>query len=189
MLTLPRQVRSCLESGVAPELARWRLGDTDRDSLLEALGRSLASTDSAGFVSKKRLAFARGDEIHYPSTGAAADSLVADNTAIVQRLERTDPFFQKLVADQCQRCGRRVSISAYIADVHSRAFSWHVDKWDNIVVQLQGRKAFDLDTDATQELCPGDAFFLPEDVRHRTRTLERSVHLSVAYFPRDGSTH
>jgi ribosomal protein L16 Arg81 hydroxylase len=152
------------------------------------VGRGFASTDSAGFVAKRRLAVALGDEIYYPTTGADADALVTDNTAIVQRLERTDPLFQKIVAEQCQHANCRVSISAYIADIHSRAFSWHVDKWDNVVIQLQGRKAFDLEGEPTRELRPGDALFLPEDLKHRTRTLERSIHLSVAFFPRDVST-
>ena len=149
-------------------------------ALLEALGRALASWDLEGSVSSKRLAFAVGDEIVYPATVDDAADLISQNTAIVQHLEWADPFFDQIVSKLTRQTNRPVSVSAYIADVRSRAFSWHVDKWDNVVLQLQGRKAFDLARDTARQLFSRDALFVPKDFEHRTRTLERSVHLSVA---------
>lgn len=182
MLALPSDVLAQLKDSRDSEVTQWALADTELALLLQALGRALSSSDLEGFVANSRIAFALGDAISYPKTVAEAESLTTRNTAIVQRLERGDPVFCQVVSDLSRSTNRLVSISAYVAEVHSRAFSWHVDKWDNIVIQAQGRKAFDLEG-STRELGPGDALFLPEDVQHRPRTLEKSVHLSVAFFP------
>jgi ribosomal protein L16 Arg81 hydroxylase len=166
-----------------PEIMRWRVTDAELISLSEALGRALSSSGFDGFVANNRIAFALGDAISYPKTAAEAQSLTSRNTAIVQRLERGDPVFGKVMSDLSRSTTRLVSVSAYVSDVHSRAFSWHVDKWDNVVVQAQGRKVFDIEGGLTMELEAGDALFLPEDVQHRPRTIAKSVHLSLAFFP------
>lgn len=114
--------------------------------------------------------------------------MIGANTAIVQHLERADPLFQQIVCELSACAKRRVSMSAYIAEVHSRAFSWHVDKWDSVILQLQGTKKFEIADQASIVLSPGDALFLPQDVEHRTHTIARSIHLSVAFF-RDSSPH
>ena len=93
-------------------------------------------------------------------------------------------MFQDVVSELGTQTQRLVSISAYVSEVDARAFSWHVDKWDNIIVQLRGRKAFDLEDDASFELTAGYVLFLPQDVEHRPRTLDHSIHLSVAIFQR-----
>ncbi len=92
-------------------------------------------------------------------------------------------MFRRLTATFATGTARIVSASAYIANVDSRAFSWHVDRWDNVILQMQGRKVFDLEDGSSRELGPGDALFVPQDVEHRTRTVERSIHLSVAFLP------
>jgi uncharacterized cupin superfamily protein len=183
VIALPDEVLAQLVGSRSPHIREWVLDDTAVAALLEALGRALASSDMGGFVSNSRIAFALGDEISYPTTGDEAESLKTNNTAIVQRLERSDPVFGYIVSQLSDTSDRLVSISAYVADPHSRAFSWHVDKWDNVVIQMQGRKAFDLEDGSTKELKPGDVLFIPQDVEHRTRTLEKSVHLSVAFYP------
>jgi uncharacterized cupin superfamily protein len=166
-------------------IEQWSLGDAIHSELSEALGRALSSADTAGFVAKKRLAFALGDKIEYPTSSHDASALIGGNTAIVQRLERSDFMLSHAASKLSKQIHRRVSLSAYVADPGARAFSWHVDKWDNIVIQLRGRKAFDLADGTSHELSPGDALFLPIDVSHRARTLERSIHLSVVCFPHD----
>jgi ribosomal protein L16 Arg81 hydroxylase len=180
MIVLPEDVLAQITRERTPAVRQWALEKDALAALVEALGRALSTSDMDGFVSKSRIAFALGDEITYPASGAEAERLKEQNTAIVQRLERSDSAFGRLVSELSRAAGRLVSMSAYIADTHSRAFSWHVDKWDNVVVQLQGRKAFDLA--GSKEMTPGDVLFIPEDVEHRTRTLERSLHLSVAFY-------
>lgn len=183
MIELPQEALARIKGAGGAQTARWTLDSEVHGALLAALGRALASLDTSDFVAKKRLAFAVGDEIAYPSTGDEARGLSGNNTAIVQRLEQADPVFHQIVSTLSQSTNRIVSISAYIAEVEARAFSWHVDKWDSAIFQLQGRKAFDTDDHGVPELCPGDALFLAEDVRHRARTLEHSIHLSLAFFP------
>jgi ribosomal protein L16 Arg81 hydroxylase len=188
VIALPSDVLAQLNDSRDPEVTQWALPDTELVSLLEALGRALSSSDLDGVVANSRIAFALGDAISYPKTVAEAQSLTSRNTAIVQRLERGDPVFGQVVSDLSRSTNRLVSISAYVSEVHSKAFSWHVDKWDNLVIQAQGRKAFEIEGGVTKELGPGDALFLPEDIQHRPRTIDKSVHLSVAFFPSGHST-
>jgi quercetin dioxygenase-like cupin family protein len=177
---LPPEVSASLAHGSERRLDRWRLDDETLRALLAGVGRALARSGLDTAVTQHRLAFAGDDELVYPKSSREALELAGINTAIVQRLERADRVFQEIVRGLSAETGRRVSVSAYVADVGARAFSWHVDKWDTLVVQLRGRKLFEFDGTIPFALAPGDAFFLPEDVRHRTRTLERSIHLSIA---------
>jgi quercetin dioxygenase-like cupin family protein len=181
VIALPDPVRESLDGPVS-RVVQWRPAESVHAKLLAATGRGLASGDVAKFVAKRQLAFAVGDAIRYPTTSEGAHELLGANTAIVQRLERTDAMLARAAVVLAEQVKRRVSVSLYVSEVKARAFSWHVDKWDNVVIQLRGRKTFELEQ-GTTELRPGDALFLPEDVKHRTRTLERSTHLSVVFLP------
>ena len=181
-IALPDEVLAELQCSSGGGVLRWTLNAASQMALLGALSRGLASTDLDGFTGSSRLAFALGDELAYPATGTEAEAMLGANTAIVQHLERTDPLFQQIVSELSACTKRRVSISAYIADVHSRAFSWHVDRWDGVILQLQGTKRFELADHSSNVLAPGHALFLPQDIEHRTHTIAQSVHLSIAFF-------
>jgi hypothetical protein len=183
VLALPAAVLAHFSDG-NPAPCQWEVGTAMHVLLLGALGRALAGSGVVGSVSARRLAFAVGDEIVYPETGEDAAQLIPGNTAIVLHLEQADPVLGRVAVELGEATNRDVAISVYVADVDSRAFSWHVDKWDNLVLQMQGIKRFVLGQDCSRELCPGDALFLPEDVGHRADTLKRSVHMSFAFFSR-----
>jgi quercetin dioxygenase-like cupin family protein len=188
VIALPPEVAAYLDERGSEEtqVVGWTLPHPAHRALGEALGRGL-SADTMDFIASRRLAMAAGDELRYPKSRGEARELVARCTTIVQRLEWTDPLFARAVRELNGQTGRRVAISAYVADVDSQRFSWHVDRWDNVVLQLRGRKAFELRGDTGRELRPGDALFMPQDVEHRARTIERSVHVSLAFFSESSS--
>lgn len=138
--------------------------------------------------------------------------LLADGASLVlQGLHRTWPPLVDFGSRLAGQLGHPVQINAYVTPADNQGFSAHYDTHDVFVLQIAGRKAWqvhapvvaDPSPEQTWEqrraevatraaesplldltLAPGDALYLPRGYLHQARALgELSIHLTIGVHP------
>jgi bifunctional lysine-specific demethylase and histidyl-hydroxylase NO66 len=113
-------------------------------------------------------------------------------TIVLQSLHRFWPPLVRLGRDLELALTHPVQVNAYITPPASRGLGVHHDEHDVFVLQVHGRKRWDVhDPDGrpedrliVAELAPGDCLYIPQRFPHAARTAETaSVHLTVGVVP------
>jgi lysine-specific demethylase/histidyl-hydroxylase NO66 len=113
-------------------------------------------------------------------------------TLVLQSLHRFWPSLTRFGRDLELALTHPVQVNAYITPPASRGLGVHHDEHDVLVLQLYGRKQWDVhDPDGNAgdrllvaELAPGDCLYLPQRFPHAARTTATaSVHLTVGVVP------
>lgn len=138
-------------------------------------------------VDSHRIAFAENEALFYPKDPDDLATLSRSRTAVLQSLELSGGCVGSIVQQIQSKLDRPSGVSAYVSSPASRAFDWHFDQWESMIVQLTGRKEFafkglssPLGDFRSIELNEGDVLFFRENIVHKTTTLETSVHLSFS---------
>jgi bifunctional lysine-specific demethylase and histidyl-hydroxylase NO66 len=113
-------------------------------------------------------------------------------TIVLQSLHRFWPPLARLARDLELALTHPVQVNAYITPPTSRGLGVHHDKHDVFVLQVHGRKRWDVhDPDGKPEdrlieaeLAPGDCLYIPQRFPHAAWTAATaSVHLTVGVVP------
>ena len=113
-------------------------------------------------------------------------------TLVLQSLHRFWPPLSRLGRDLELALTHPVQVNAYITPPASQGLSMHHDEHDVFVLQVYGRKRWDVhDPDGrpenrliVAELAPGDCLYIPQRFPHAARTADTaSVHLTVGVVP------
>jgi lysine-specific demethylase/histidyl-hydroxylase NO66 len=113
-------------------------------------------------------------------------------TIVLQSLHRFWPPLSRLGRDLELALTHPVQVNAYITPPASQGLSMHHDEHDVFVLQVYGRKRWDVhDPDGrpenrliVAELAPGDCLYIPQRFPHAARTADTaSVHLTVGVVP------
>jgi bifunctional lysine-specific demethylase and histidyl-hydroxylase NO66 len=113
-------------------------------------------------------------------------------TIVLQSLHRFWPPLVRLGRDLELALTHPVQVNAYITPPASRGLGVHHDEHDVFVLQVDGRKQWDVhDPDGTPEerlivaeLAPGDCLYIPQRFPHAAWTAHTaSVHLTVGVVP------
>jgi bifunctional lysine-specific demethylase and histidyl-hydroxylase NO66 len=113
-------------------------------------------------------------------------------TIVLQSLHRFWPPLARFGRDLELTLTHPVQVNAYVTPPASQGLGVHRDTHDVFVLQVYGRKRWDVhdpDGRATErllgaELAPGDCLYIPQRFPHAARTAETaSVHLTVGVVP------
>jgi hypothetical protein len=113
-------------------------------------------------------------------------------TIVLQSLHRFWPPLARFGRDLELALTHPVQVNAYITPPASRGLGVHHDEHDVFVLQVYGRKRWDVhDPDGgpgdqliVAELAPGDCLYIPQRFPHAAWTAETaSVHLTVGVVP------
>jgi uncharacterized RmlC-like cupin family protein len=113
-------------------------------------------------------------------------------TIVLQSLHRFWPPLARLSRDLELALTHPVQVNAYITPPASQGLGVHHDEHDVFVLQVHGRKRWDVhDPDGdpgdrliVAELAPGDCLYIPQRFPHAARTAATaSVHLTVGVVP------
>ena len=113
-------------------------------------------------------------------------------TIVLQSLHRFWPPLSRLGRDLELALTHPVQVNAYITPPASQGLGVHRDEHDVFVLQVYGRKRWDVhDPDGgpedrliVAELAPGDCLYIPQRFPHAARTTATaSVHLTVGVVP------
>lgn len=121
----------------------------------------------------------------YPKTQEEAVELWQSGATIsIQALEKRSYFFNEVCKKVAENLGYEVTCSMYISKPDGISFSYHVDEWEGLALQVVGEKVFKIKDDngniADYILKPSNWLRIsPEDV-HLAETNEYSVHLNFA---------
>jgi bifunctional lysine-specific demethylase and histidyl-hydroxylase NO66 len=116
----------------------------------------------------------------------------AGATIVLQSLHRFWPPLTRLGRDLELALTHPVQVNAYITPPASRGLGVHHDEHDVFVLQVYGRKRWDVhDPDGPPdhrlieaELAPGDCLYIPQRFPHAAWTAQTaSVHLTVGVVP------
>ena len=138
--------------------------------------------------------------------------LLADGASLVlQGLHRTWPPLVDFGSRLARQLGHPTQINAYVTPADNQGFSAHYDTHDVFVLQIAGRKAWQIHAPVVADpspeqtweqrraevaeraneqplldltLAPGDAVYLPRGYLHQARALgELSIHLTIGVHP------
>ncbi len=109
-----------------------------------------------------------------------AHEVGAGATLVLQGLQRTWPP----LVDLCRRLERELShpvqANAYLTPAGASGLGRHADEHDVLVLQVSGRKAWEVDHLGARTLAPGDVLYLPAGTAHSaTAQQETSLHLTI----------
>jgi len=113
-------------------------------------------------------------------------------TVVLQSLHRFWPPLARFGRDLELALTHPVQVNAYVTPPASQGLGVHHDDHDVFVLQVYGRKQWDVhDPDGkpedrliVAELAPGDSLYIPQRFPHAARTAETaSVHLTVGVVP------
>jgi bifunctional lysine-specific demethylase and histidyl-hydroxylase NO66 len=113
-------------------------------------------------------------------------------TLVLQSLHRFWPPLTRFGRDLELALTHPVQVNAYVTPPASQGLGVHHDEHDVFVLQLYGRKQWDVhdpdgkpeDRLVVAELAPGDSLYIPQRFPHAARTTETaSVHLTVGVVP------
>ena len=113
-------------------------------------------------------------------------------TIVLQSLHRFWPPLRRFGRELELALTHPVQVNAYITPPASQGLGVHRDEHDVFVLQVYGRKRWDVhdpdgepgDRMLVAELAPGDCLYLPRRVPHAARTAaSASVHLTVGMVP------
>jgi bifunctional lysine-specific demethylase and histidyl-hydroxylase NO66 len=124
--------------------------------------------------------------------GCVYEHFQAGATIVLQSLHRFWPPLTRLSRDLELALTHPVQVNAYITPPASRGLGVHHDEHDVFVLQVYGRKRWDVhDPDGLPErrlieaeLAPGDCLYIPQRFPHAAWTAQTaSVHLTVGVVP------
>ena len=124
--------------------------------------------------------------------GLVYDHFHAGATIVLQSLHRFWPPLARLGRDLELELTHPVQVNAYVTPPASRGLGVHHDTHDVFVLQVHGRKRWEVhDPDPTTgrrlldaELAPGDCLYIPQRFPHAAWTAATaSVHLTVGVVP------
>lgn len=124
--------------------------------------------------------------------GCVYEYFHAGATIVLQSLHRFWPPLARLSRDLELALTHPVQVNAYITPPASRGLGIHHDEHDVFVLQVYGRKRWDVhDPDGrpedrliVAELAPGDCLYIPQRFPHAAWTAQTaSVHLTVGVVP------
>jgi lysine-specific demethylase/histidyl-hydroxylase NO66 len=113
-------------------------------------------------------------------------------TVVLQSLHRFWPPLARFGRDLELALTHPVQVNAYVTPPASQGLGVHHDDHDVFVLQVYGRKQWDVhdpdgkpeDRLVVAELAPGDSLYIPRRFPHAARTAETaSVHLTVGVVP------
>jgi bifunctional lysine-specific demethylase and histidyl-hydroxylase NO66 len=113
-------------------------------------------------------------------------------TVVLQSLHRFWPPLARFGRDLELALTHPVQVNAYVTPPASQGLGVHHDDHDVFVLQVYGRKQWDVhdpdgkpeDRLVVAELAPGDSLYIPQRFPHAARTAETaSVHLTVGVVP------
>lgn len=133
----------------------------------------------AEHINSRRLSFGSPDEVFYPMTEDQVADHAAQDTLILQSLELSGGVIRMIAVAVERAEGRPCTVSCYISTPESKAFDWHVDAGDSLVIQLVGEKVFHF-RDREQRLRAGDVLMFKEQTEHYCTTVSPSIHLNFA---------
>jgi hypothetical protein len=109
-----------------------------------------------------------------------ADAIGAGATLVLQALQRTWPPLIEL----CRRLERELShpvqANAYLTPAGASGLARHADDHDVLVLQVSGRKAWDVEVLGEVTLTTGDVLYLPAGTEHAATAQDQvSLHLTL----------
>ena len=109
-----------------------------------------------------------------------AEAVDAGATLVLQALQRTSPTITALCRDLERAVSHPVQANAYLTPAGSAGLARHHDDHDVLVLQVLGRKAWDVDDLGAIQTQPGDVLYIPARVRHEASTQDgSSLHLTL----------
>jgi bifunctional lysine-specific demethylase and histidyl-hydroxylase NO66 len=134
-----------------------------------------------------------GQPVHdLADPGRVYEHFHAGATVVLQSLHRFWPPLARLARDLELALTHPVQVNAYVTPPSARGLGVHHDEHDVFVLQVYGRKQWDVHhpdgrTGApliAAELAPGDCLYIPQRFPHAAWTAETaSVHLTVGVVP------
>ena len=134
-----------------------------------------------------------GQPVHdLADPGRVYEQFHAGATIVLQSLHRFWPPLTRLARDLEGALTHPVQVNAYVTPPAARGLGTHRDEHDVFVLQVYGRKQWDVhDPDGrtedpliAAELAPGDCLYIPQRFPHAAWTAETaSVHLTVGVVP------
>jgi bifunctional lysine-specific demethylase and histidyl-hydroxylase NO66 len=134
-----------------------------------------------------------GQPVHdLADPGRVYEQFHAGATIVLQSLHRFWPPLTRLARDLEGALTHPVQVNAYVTPPAARGLGAHRDEHDVFVLQVYGRKQWDVhDPDGrteapliAAELAPGDCLYIPQRFPHAAWTAETaSVHLTVGVVP------
>ena len=134
-----------------------------------------------------------GQPVHdLADPGRVYEQFHAGATIVLQSLHRFWPPLTRLARDLEGALTHPVQVNAYVTPPAARGLGVHRDEHDVFVLQVYGRKQWDVhDPDGRSEdpliaaeLAPGDCLYIPQRFPHAAWTAETaSVHLTVGVVP------
>jgi lysine-specific demethylase/histidyl-hydroxylase NO66 len=134
-----------------------------------------------------------GQPVHdLADPGLVYEHFHAGATIVLQSLHRFWPPLTRLACDLELALTHPVQVNAYVTPPASRGLGVHHDTHDVFVLQVHGRKRWDVhDPDGrpgerriVAELAPGDCLYIPQRFPHAAWTADTtSVHLTVGVVP------
>jgi bifunctional lysine-specific demethylase and histidyl-hydroxylase NO66 len=134
-----------------------------------------------------------GQPVHdLADPGRVYEQFHAGATIVLQSLHRFWPPLTRLARDLEGALTHPVQVNAYVTPPAARGLGAHRDEHDVFVLQVHGRKQWDVhDPDGrteapliAAELAPGDSLYIPQRFPHAAWTAETaSVHLTVGVVP------
>jgi bifunctional lysine-specific demethylase and histidyl-hydroxylase NO66 len=124
--------------------------------------------------------------------GLVYEHFYAGATIVLQSLHRFWPPLARLSRDLELALTHPVQVNAYVTPPASRGLGVHHDTHDVFVLQVHGRKRWDVHAPGGEpgpplleaELAPGDCLYLPQRLPHAAWTAATaSVHLTVGVVP------
>jgi hypothetical protein len=101
-------------------------------------------------------------------------------TLVLQGLQRTSPAVRDLCLGLERAVSHPVQANAYLTPAGSAGLARHHDDHDVLVLQVLGRKAWEVEDRGATRTVPGDVLYIPAGVRHEACTQAGlSLHLTL----------
>lgn len=109
-----------------------------------------------------------------------AEAIDGGATLVLQALQRTWPPLIDLCRRLEQELSHPVQANAYLTPARASGLARHADEHDVLVLQVSGRKAWDVDELGPLTMAPGDVLYLPAGTGHAASAQEEpSLHLTI----------
>jgi len=109
-----------------------------------------------------------------------AEAVDGGATLVLQGLQRTWPPLIQLCRHLEQELSHPVQANAYLTPARASGLARHHDEHDVLVLQLAGRKGWEVDQVGPLTLVPGDVLYLPAGTAHAAGSQdEPSLHLTI----------
>jgi ribosomal protein L16 Arg81 hydroxylase len=113
------------------------------------------------------------------------DAIAKDSTLVVDNVAPLNADLSALCEEVSKMMGRTCPGNLYCSTVPSSGFGVHADQHHVLVVQLEGKKRWKIESRRTEfadfEIEAGDVLFVRQGIRHNVNSLGvLSVHITIA---------